>query len=386
MNVIVDSATFDELLSLFELDKIDQTFDWNYQAANTLTSILFKRDINIMISPSIKVEGIGGRQGKLYSLLDYCTKPISNVSENQTVNNDKALTQSKRFITRKIDDFSRILLEAKNNESYDRWLVSEKRNAWEDFINFYGGAFNLEYLKSFSKIYNISEIELKKLYKFSSNPKAKFPLEDMKVLKDLYFASVIFRGIFHQELSKLNNFSLLQHPVRQKITINSPNNQDNFQKDVTNTEFFLSHLILISAFNYKSFDKRLEYWALSVRKVYSENLVNDRNLEDKLDSDKAFDKAVNIMKYLGISNHSRIDNYIDLLLSFSIGSLVFFKILAHSYIPFLGPTISAAQKATGKTIGQKIDNELRKRKRKKGKEKIPEGIIIPKYIEKKNKA
>jgi len=388
MNIdyFVDSATIDELLTLFQKGSIENSFGWNYQSAVNLTALLINRNNRLLVPPATNTSAIGNKQGEFFSKFKEFTVLIQNNKQEKHTNLIKvAKSNSKKWITSKKEELKTKIDDLVTFPDYKRWIESEKSSAWNEFVDVYQALFNIEYIKALSHINNVSENELKKLC-LRTNTKfwsREFDNNTQEFIGKLYFDCVVLRGIFHQYLNKAFENTLVQHPIRSEFVLNKSQEAKSLNLVVGNSIHFVCNIIVNDSLLEKKYSKRLERYFKHISNFRAKINPADHRLNSEYSQDAAIDNAIQLINN---SSHlklkRRIIEHVTDAMPILPGVLNYIQLLPFE-IPTelftLGLVNYGIKTVTTKSGGKMLSNLYSDKNLKKKALMMPKGIAKPIY-------
>ncbi len=122
------------------------------------------------------------------------------------------------------NDILRILAKTENESSFEDWIKWAIRDAWVDHAIRNYGLFNYGQIDVLSHVFDVSKKTMVNLWEKTKN-KSQVILwsegadhdDDFELAKDVYIASAILRGLFHEKDAFETERSCQHHPLRQHM-------------------------------------------------------------------------------------------------------------------------------------------------------------------------
>ena len=355
---VIDSATIHTLAEITECNNPEKCSKWAWQSALTTTSsLIHMQKIKIAPSPSQESSASGGYGLLLRSISDLVGKIIPS---NRCAR--IALEKTKSLVNQNTEYVMSAYYTLKNDENYPQWIQYHLEHNFIEFSSRLHGLFNIEFIPQIALITRMPEKEIVDTWKLScdieflrSISKKQQDNCQISLIKDAFTLSSLLRGYYHDVLAKYSHLQIIHHPFRKSILPNLPADQLIFQE--SDTDVFLSTIILAGAISQRNQHNRIQTWIESITKARKGFYCGSIDLRDKEINSVALDIAINAAKSLGIrTSASWIDKLIDILIS--LGVTVFSTFILQGWEAMvLSATYSGLQsKGVGKSINTLVSN------------------------------
>jgi hypothetical protein len=316
----IDSATVYDIASVTRKDNPSDSCTWAWQSALTTTSALINLQ-NLKIAPS------PSQAGAASDVYCYITKSLSGmvgIIQTNEKCNIEAIAETKQFVTQNTDKIRQAFNDVKNCQSFEQWLNEGIRYSWIEHSSRLHGLFNFEFIPQLSLITNISEFELKRAWNLSCNTNylheiasGKTDNDNLMILKDSYMLSALLRGYFHDVYAKSTDLQIIHHPFRKPILPILGTEKIEF--NVSNTEKYLSTIVLAGAMSQNSQINRIGTWVDNIEKARRALSAETIDLRNKHFDSVALNIAVDTAKKIDIITSSKyIDKLLEVFISFGI--------------------------------------------------------------------
>ena len=141
---------------------------------------------------------------------------------------------------------------------------------------------------------------------------------------DAYAISALLRGRYHDYIAQKSCLQIIHHPFRESV-LSPLKTTDTAQFVVSNTELYLSNIVLAGAYAERGEKQRVSCWVENVLKVRKAVFAGAIDTGPK-DFDKvALDLALEAAKKVDICIHSRwLDEVLDAVFAVGVGALTSF--------------------------------------------------------------
>ena len=319
-DIMLDSASLYEILTLLRKDNIEQASQWTIESAFLATSLLITCP-HFKLPPS--PAGLNKSKGD-YELLLKSLSDIVSVADVYSVtldsrvllnNTDQYIALHKKSLKNKfINDFSMPEVQL--------WIEEGVNYRWQKDIIRKNGIFDKDIITDISILTGITVKELNLLWSFGNR---KSVLDDIikhtgsdeyRLITRAYLAAAIIRGIYHDYVARQFSNQIYHHPLRSKYLP-----QDNLDKDLTlSIELPLSFklyvfLIFCCSFQEKHLENRIKSFVHNIalsRKAYAAGNINFNEYDYY---DAAINEVVRSARTAGIRAYPK---HIDSLINFCI--------------------------------------------------------------------
>ena len=345
--IMLDSASLYEILTLLRKDKIDYASKWTIKSSFLATSLLVTCP-HFKLPPS--PAGLNKSKGEYELLLRSLSNIVSvaNISGNVLCSTD-LLNKTNEFIVSQKKRLKKVLQEKKQIDFHDLetnpiyqqgyqsivnfaedfstpevqlWIEEGVNYRWQkDFIR-KNGIFDRDIIPAIAIFTGMTVKELSLLWTFCNR---KSVLDDIiqhtdsdeyKMITNAYLAAAIIRGIYHDYVAKYISNQIYHHPLRKGYLP-----EDSLDKNsILNVEFPLSFklyilLILSCSFQEKQLRSRIDTFVHNVslsREAYAKEIIcfNEHNFYDA-----AIDEAIRNARIAKIRAYPK---YSDSLINFLI--------------------------------------------------------------------
>ena len=247
----IDSATTYEVLPLLSAAQANDAYPWAWQNTVAATSMLINTPHLLMAPAPVLRSGAAGLYGQLtLGLADFMSHYRPAPADARD-----ALQKTKRWARKNVGKvqsaYAKLMADTTN---YQRWLDWRITNAWVENAARLGGLFNADFIPELSKIMNVPEADLIRVRHLSSDVREvsgyvnrRSPHDDFQLLTDAYILSALLRGRYHDFIARKSGLQIVHHPLREGV-LSKPKRTDHKNFSVSNTERYLSNIVLASAF------------------------------------------------------------------------------------------------------------------------------------------
>jgi hypothetical protein len=302
-----------------------------------------------------------------YGLMDHTMRnlaPIVSHSRPAASSLIQARNRVKMWAGRYPLIVKRAYAEVREDKSYPGWLDWTIANFLVEHSATLDGLFDPSFIPQLARHLNCSENELQDVWNRSRDLKQveqwsrKRPdTDDFRLAIDAYILSSLLRGRYHDHVAEAANVQIMHHPFRYAAL---PKKKESTVFMSTNTEKYLTSIILAGALSEKKVEDRIALWANNVIEARKAAKIGAIDLSQKDSNSVAESLAIDAAKRLDLRTYSRLKApSLDVLLSLVIDGLSGFALYAWASIPPfvslpVGPALDATIKySTGKTLGDK---------------------------------
>ena len=318
--IMLDSASLYEILTLLRKDKIDYASKWTIKSSFLATSLLVTCP-HFKLPPS--PAGLNKSKGEYELLLRSLSNIVSvaNISGNVLCSTD-LLNKTNEFIVSQKKRLKKDFINDFSTPEVQLWIEEGVNYRWQkDFIR-KNGIFDRDIIPAIAIFTGMTVKELSLLWTFCNR---KSVLDDIiqhtdsdeyKMITNAYLAAAIIRGIYHDYVAKYISNQIYHHPLRKGYLP-----EDSLDKNsILNVEFPLSFklyilLILSCSFQEKQLRSRIDTFVHNVslsREAYAKEIIcfNEHNFYDA-----AIDEAIRNARIAKIRAYPK---YSDSLINFLI--------------------------------------------------------------------
>jgi len=324
----IDSASTYEIIAVLGSKRPAETYPWAWQSAITVTSSLINTS-HLQIAPAPSLEsGAGGIYGHLMlGLAELIShhRPDSELTQ-------MAVRNTKQWAKDNVDKIRDTYAKLKaDNKNFIKWLERSITTAWIEHSERLGGLYNEEFIPELSRILNVSTIELSKVRELSCDLSllkhyaTNWPDDDnFRLMTDAYVVSALLRGRYHDYIAQKSSIQVIHHPFREGV-LPHLKKSGTVRFVVSNTERYLSNIVLASAFAERREKQRVSCWVENVLKVRKAVLAGAIDTRQKDFNKVALDLAVDAAKRVDIRIHPRwLDEVLDAIFAIGVGALASF--------------------------------------------------------------
>jgi hypothetical protein len=183
---------------------------------------------------------------------------------------------------------------------------------------------------------------------------------------DAYVLAALLRGRYHDHVAEAANLQIMHHPIRYGVL---PKKKETTVFVPTNTEKYLTSIILAGALSEKKIKDRIVLWAENVIKARKAAKIGAIDLSQKDSNSVAESLAMDVAKRLDLRTYSRLTaTSLEALSSLIIDGLVCLGLCPWAGVPPwvglpVGPGVTAAiRQGTGKSTGEIAASRLYQRR------------------------
>ncbi|HWQ98599.1 MAG TPA: hypothetical protein VN538_10975 [Clostridia bacterium] len=317
--VFIDSATIYDVTAITRTGNTNNICNWIKQSALASTTAL----INM---PNLKIAPAPSQSGAASGIYDYLMRGLSDVVgvvESQEIYKKKALKKTKDLNGELVKTAYSTVIDDK---SFQQWLEQSIEFAWVEHSSRLNGLFNREFIPQLTSIIGVDEKYLFEVWKLSCDvnyihtiAEKNIDNDEVLTMKKAYMISALLRGYFHDTYAKAAGLSIIHHPFRKPILPKLDSEKISFQE--SNTESYLSNIILSGALFQSKQKNRINVWLDNIRKARKGVLSGDFKLSEEVSDGDALDLAIKAAKKLELCTSAKwIDEAIDI--SINVGSIV----------------------------------------------------------------
>lgn len=345
----VDSASLHTIILALRNSK---TTDWTPWMRETVlgTTVALWSHPQFSIAPDPSPHQ--GSRGPFDRLLKALSPFFSGIASQD----EAALQKTRQWVRDNPIRVKHLYDQVSANISFPQWLDSYISFFFVRHSQMHGGLFTYEFIPQLSQVIGCPPQDLERLYELSGNPKQvekwvkKLPnTESFSLLKDAFVISTLMRGRYHDYAAKNSGLQIMHHPMREVVL---PRKKVTSEFVLSNTEQFLTSLVLHSALNELRLDARINLWAENIIKVKTAISQQKIDLLHKDSVDVALDSALNAAKQADIRFHPRyMEVAFDLVVSAGMGALTAFTLAPWlSISPWVGVVVGVARQAVTKPL------------------------------------
>lgn len=351
----IDAGVASGAISAFRFPDPKDAYPWAWQNAIEVTSLLINTK-HIRLSPEPlanfpPTEPYGPVTKKLSLIIDYSGWKTSVVED--------AEKQTREWVNKNVPTIRKIYLRLRDDHrGYGTWLEWVITNSWHGHCKRKGGVCDKVFLKEVANVLNVDEDEIRRIQQISSDSNelnlaisGKAYKDEFDLMIDSFVVSGIIRGRYYGAGAVKTGSQFLCHQLRREVF--SQTEQTIAEEyPLSNTERYLSSIIVSSAFRESDYRMRISEWLDSVTKARNANIEGKVDLRFKDFDDIAVDEAVRVAKMLDIRTQSKwIDKGINAGIALGVGILTSFVLS-----PWPGFLFGAASGAISDrlTVGTKI--------------------------------
>jgi hypothetical protein len=332
----IDSASVFEVAALLR-SRHSTPYEWAWTSGIATTCALI-RTHHLTIAPSPgDAHRSAGIQGLITeSVGGFVAMPLPS-DEVHAQAMSKAKAWGNRWSSRLRDAF-----EATSAcLSFEAWLEEEKDFAWVEHARRTGGLFNEEFIPQISRVLCVDKDELRRLRAASGRPQdlnhfrtSARHTPTVRLLSEAYVVSGLLRARYHEAIAKGAGQQVLHHPLRRPALPAVGQRPKVF--GVSNTEFYLTQIIIGDALSHRRMPDRVTAWAENMWRVRKRSLAQDLDLRSKPTEDKALEQAVGVARNCDVPAPARwVERAVDMGVAVGAGALA--GIVLHSWPePVLG--------------------------------------------------
>ena len=211
---------------------------------------------------------------------------------------------------------------------FDQWLSFALGPNLEATGLRVGGLFDLNFAAPLATIMEISEDELRQIWRTTQEMSALVRSgELLELVKAAHVLSIMLRGRYHDLTAQEYGRQVLHHPVRRPVLPVLTGPAVPVPYEVTNSEHMMAQLLWASGFAERKHHERIRLWAENVRLVRMAIRAEFIDLPQRSSDDRALDTAVDAAKRAGVRTYSRlIADCADLMLAMGVGALSSFVV------------------------------------------------------------
>jgi len=325
----IDSASTYQVIQLLWYRHPSEAYKWAWQSAIFVSSALINCE-HLKMAPS--PEFTGAASGPYEKLMLIFSDLITHSQPNKQIQS-RALTNTLRWTDRNIGKIQVIFEKLKNDQlNFSKWLDWSITQAWEEHSTRLGGLFNESFIPQIARILDVPINYLRDVHRLSCdlNTVRFFAIQkpvnndEFKIMSDAYVLSALIRGRYHDHVARESELQILHYPIRQPLLPDL--NRTKIQEfHVSNTEQYLSNIILAGAFAEQKYEKRIALWGESILKARKGVYSGIIDLRPKDYDSVAIGQAVNAAKRLDIRTYPKwIETTIDASIAIGSGVLTTF--------------------------------------------------------------
>lgn len=328
----IDSASVQEVVAVFNFKRLKDAYNWACNTALEVTCILFNAThLKVAPGPSFYRAPSGLYGHLLQSLSDIVIAEHVNYLSPET--HQKALRNTKRWATRNHKKVVRVYKQLESDKvNFQRWLDRSITDAWVGHAKMLGGLFDKTLIPQISRVLDIPESDLYDIFQLScdldvveSYVKRRPDNDVFKIMQQAFTIAALLRGRYHDYVAKELPLQIMHHPIRAKPVLLNLQGKPKTEFMVSNTEQYLSMIILGGAFAEKTRENRISCWAENVRKVRNAVFNQAIDLRPKSYDEVAENHAVEIAQRLNIRTYPQfIEQAFDVAVAMSVGILTSF--------------------------------------------------------------
>ncbi len=330
--LVFDSATIYELVSLFSLT--DKAYGWARSGAEALTAAF--------LSPSrIEIAGAPTPTGPASALYGELTNCMHGRLQSRLVaphlqvaiDVDALFVETRAWVAANAESIASAYVSLRSDPNFHPWLEFAKRTAWIEHSGRLGGLYDSSFLPQIDAVLknvdqghdygrNVpNQQDLESLLPLSRDLRL-LPGGDLDQSTDViaafehgYIVSALIRGYFHQQVAtRRKNVQLTRHPFREGVFARVRESEvgkhpSEERYEITNTQKYLSQIIVADALKEASAERRGFRWIKNVENAI-DAVDSSLELEQEDDDNRAYSKAVSQARKLGLVTDKKIDTYV----------------------------------------------------------------------------
>lgn len=360
----IDTASVSGVAGAFTYDHWNDWPEWTLQAAVEVTSALCN-DYTLQVAP-----GPGLYYGA-YGLTERIMLPLAKGGlvfngKISTSKHKEAEEESRSWARDNSSKVQRLFEdELFPDANLQAWLDRAISHFWVDHSRMLGGLFNPEFITELAPILSCTPKDLNRIWQLSCDlrrvtdwVKTRPNSEDFKIARNAYVLSALLRGRYHDHIAEQSKRKIMHHPFRRNAFL--PRREEVAQYSPTNTEVYLTSILLTSALSEKKTDNRIVLWAENLIKARGLAKVKAIDLSHKDNDSIAKDHIISVFKRNNFRTHGRkLALGLDVLSSLIISTFTFGLCGWLGVPPPLGwpvgPTATfISKKISGRSIGEHI--------------------------------
>lgn len=334
----IDSASLHMVILALRHGKPSEWNDWTWETVQYVTCALWSLpDFGLPPDPS----GEPTAHGPYSRLLKELRPVFVGVDPRDT----GALAKTRRWVGRDPRARLAVCRRIQSDPRFVQWLDWYIAYFWERHCAMHGALFTREFIPEVARMVGCSDNDLTRLHALSGDASVvkhwvrKRPDSDeFRLALDSFCITTLLRGRYHDYAAQNAGVSIMHHPMRAALL---PRRVGGVRFDISNTEQYLTNILIGSALKQTGITARLESWAdnlLRVRAAFSDQRLD---LAPKDRTEVAVECAVDAAKRSGIeANPHMLEKFVSILTGLAVSTLSGF---------FLDPWL-AGQVGAGSTI------------------------------------
>ncbi len=361
---LIDTASVSGVAGAFTYDHFNDWPQWTLQAAVEVTSALCN-DYTLQVAP-----GPGPYYGA-HGLTERIMLPLAKggLVFNEKISTSKhkeAEEKSRNWVRRNSAKVQRLFKdELFPDANLQAWLDRAISHFWVDHSRMLGGLFNPEFITELAHILSCTPKDLNRVWELSCDLRrvadwssTRPNSEDFEIARNAYVLSALLRGRYHDHIAEQSKRKIMHHPFRRNAFL--PRRKEVAQYSPTNSEVYLTSILLTSAFSENKTDNRIALWTENLIKARSLVSVKAIDLSHKDNDSIAKDHIISVFKRNNFRTYGRnLALGLDVVSSLIISTFTF-GLCGWLGVPpqfgwLAGPTATfVSKKKSGRSIGKHI--------------------------------
>lgn len=341
----VDSASLHAIILALQKDSPEHWTDWERETTALVTTALWSNPA-FRIAPDPSTHH--GARGHFRKLLDGLGGTFAGLGQPDP----DALAKTKRWARRKLPAIAKICGTYFSDPVFLDWLDRYKKTFWVAHCEMHGGLFTAELLPEVSRVINCSLTDVTHVHRLTNDPElvrrwvaGHWRGEDSALAERAFSAAVVLRGRYHDIAAKRERVQIVHHPMRRPVLLPSGTT---ILFRLSNTELYLTALILASAISQRATEARIGTWAKGTTGV-RDYIANKRiDTAQCVDDDQASETAVDVIRKCGLRFHAK---WVEILTNVGLTGLTGAATVAFGLDPWIGLLISGARGAVDTGLG-----------------------------------
>lgn len=318
----IDSASLHMVILALRHGKPAQWNDWTWETVQYVTCALWGlRDFSVAPDPS----GEPAAHGPFSQLLHGLRPVFSGVQRSDR----DALSKTRRWMRQDLNSRLKLCRETQSDPRFAQWLEWYMDYFWEHHSIMHGSLFTKEFIPELTAMCGCSHADLAKLNILTGDHSMvnrwvrKRPnSEDFRLALDAFCISTLMRGRYHDYAARNAGQSIMHHPMRIPFL---PKARGEVQFQISNTQQYLTNILVGSALMQTGISARLHSWADNLLKIKAALSDQRLDLGEKDRDEVAVECAIDAAKRSGIEVHPRmLDRLMGIFMSLGTGSLTGF--------------------------------------------------------------
>lgn len=303
----IDSASLHMIILAMSKGATERWSPWVWESAAVVTTTLWSNPL-FKITPG--PDPFHGARGEFENLLAALQYP----SGDAAVHDRKALESTRRWARENIAKLRRIRHDLSNDPSFVDWLDWYTSSMWAAHSQMHGALFTAEFVPQIARTIDCSEQELRRVHDLSHDPqkvaasvRQRTDSEDRRIAREAFVTATLLRGRYHDRTAKSAECQIIHRPLRRHVL--TPGTRE-IVFDLSNTEQYLTGLILCSALVESSTAARVKLWAENTKKVRDGVRAKALTLDPKPSDRVARDLVLDFARRYDMRFHPRRVEYV----------------------------------------------------------------------------